>query len=428
MFRFSCEKCGHRLKADEKFVGRTVKCPRCANRMKIPEKDSRLAEAAQAAPAQPKAPPETPAPAVKSEPTPEPKVTPEAAPKPQELPPGYFACPKCGKPLGLNAKIGGRWARCAACGKIADIPEQFLESQAGEKSPARAAVTVTVREESPAPAKEEAQEKAAPRPAAAGSSTPRLAQPPVKPQARTSVSDVAMARFLPPHYDTLAELPDHGLQEFRETVEVNGETQSNDEYAPPVLEGGYGFQLMLSPHKRSFHVFVGLLLVVYGIVNFWEGITRLKAVQRLRAGQTPAWMVESLTPAPPVFDDQQVAMPTRLHAVAAAKEESVPVREGTPGSLPKRTRMGKEVVDQPLGWILVLGTLFLVLAIADVFGGGVLLGSRRDWVASWVFWIAIAAIILECLDLSITKTGYLTLAKPLAWATNILAICGVMSR
>ena len=76
---------------------------------------------------------------------------------------------------------------------------------------------------------------------------------------------------------------------------------------------------------------------------------------------------------------------------------------------------------------MALGILFFLLAAGDL-AGGVMLLRRHSWAAKWVFWVAVIAIVTECLDLSITRTGYLTLSKPLAWVTSILAICGVVSR
>lgn len=44
MIDFNCQGCGHFMSMDEKFAGRTGKCPKCQNPMAVPASPSRLVD------------------------------------------------------------------------------------------------------------------------------------------------------------------------------------------------------------------------------------------------------------------------------------------------------------------------------------------------------------------------------------------------
>jgi DNA-directed RNA polymerase subunit RPC12/RpoP len=338
MIRFKCTKCSHRLKAREQYAGRRVRCTRCRTTMRVPAPSEAAAH----------------------------RVIRRAPESAEELPAIRirFLCLACGKPVGAESRIGGRWAKCPHCGKIVDVPSEILAAVAEEPVPTGA------------PSEPHITPAAAPAPAAVQPTPARE-------------SDEFLAQFLPPHYEVLPELDDFGVPELKAPED------ETEDYVQPVAEGGYGFRLVLHPRKRPLYILIALLLLLYAGLNGWRGVRRFQAAGQLAAGDAPAWL-QSLTPPPPRLAAQQ--------AEAAEGRPRIP----------------------PL-WAAFMGLAIVLLGFGQIVGAWLLL-QQLDVAARWVFIVAIVGILIEFLDLSITGTGFMTVFKPAFWAVGVLSIIGVVSR
>lgn len=239
MIRFRCKKCTHRLKARDNYVGRKVQCPRCGHQMHVPAK------------------------AVMARRRVIRRVALQGSPAPAE--PVRFPCRHCGVTLGPEAHIGGRWAKCTACGKIVDLPT-------GEQGEVRVTVTSA---------------PAVSRPAASSGASPAV----------SAEGDALLDRFLPPHHEVLPDLMKFDIPDL-------AVPENEPDYAQPMAEGGYAMELVLKPDRRSLYLVVALMLVVYAAANVYGGIRRWQAGSQIgETGKIPAWM-ESLTPLPPQLTPQ----------------------------------------------------------------------------------------------------------------------------
>jgi DNA-directed RNA polymerase subunit RPC12/RpoP len=343
MIRFKCANCAHRLKAREQFVGRLVRCTRCGTDMRVPPAEQslvhrsirRVGEA-------------------------------ESEPGAVKL---TFVCVGCGKSLGPEARIGGRWAKCPTCAKIVDIPTEVLASISSQALP-------TAR---PARSQESSSEIEVP--GEAEGDAPTLRKVP-------GVADGFLDRFLPPHHEALPELKEYDVPELKLA-------EGEEDYAQPAVEGHYGFRLALKVERRRLYVAVIALFILYAGANGFGAWRRIQAAGQLAyTGEVPLWM-ESLTPRPPQL---------------TPKGEIV--------------RVGHRV---PPAWVAAMGVALGILAVLQLVGVW-MLWTRRDPAARWVFLVGIAAILIELLDLSVTGTGFMSIFKPVWWGVSILAVCGVVSK
>src|SRR5262245_38282154 len=126
----ACSACQNKMRVSEQLAGKAVKCPKCAQVVKVPG----AAPAAAAVAGGKAAPPPAPTPAAPPAPAgAKANGSAGATPAADAAPPIPVSCDGCQKKLQVRAALAGKAIKCPGCGKVIKVPAPPAPADQGEE-------------------------------------------------------------------------------------------------------------------------------------------------------------------------------------------------------------------------------------------------------------------------------------------------------